>query len=122
MVNDPSSPPFNLEFTPGSADDPRLAQSQAIIQAAITGSAPKLYANAIGLALTPSDVILTAVCNGTPVCVLNLGLPTAAALMADLKIAIDDYERTSEQKVKSSGEINEIMQRVRAAAAQETKP
>jgi hypothetical protein len=83
------------------------------MQAAMTGGAPRLYANACGVAITPADVVITLLCNGAPVCVLNLALPTAKGLADDLAIAVTDYERTAEMSVRPLGQVAVSMQRVR---------
>lgn len=109
----PGRLPFGMQFPPPPTD-PAHAQLQAVMQAAIAGQVPRMYANAIGVGITPSDVILTVLWNGMAVCVLNLALPTARGLGEDLLSAVKDYEKTSEQSVQTSGHIAAIMQRVRS--------
>ena len=112
-------PPFAMQFAPAPSD-PNQAHLQAVMQAAMAGGAPRFYANAIAVAITPADVILTVICNGLPVCVLNLALPTAKGIGEDLLVAVKDYERTSGETVQSLGHIATEMQRSRGEAGGST--
>lgn len=112
----PETPPHNLgsamQFPPAPSD-PAQAHLQAVMRAAITGSVPRFYANAVGVAITPADLVLTMMCNGTPVCVINLAIPTAKGVADDVAVALKDYERTSEQTLMAIGQIAAAMQRNR---------
>lgn len=61
--------------------------------------------------MTPADIVLTVICNGSPVCVLNLALPTAKGVGEDLFKAVRDYERMSEQTIQAIGTVAATMQR-----------
>jgi hypothetical protein len=100
--------------------EPSQSQLQAMMQAALTSDVPRFYMNACGVGITPADMVLTLICNGIPVCIVNLAYPTAKAIAEDIAQAISDYEKTSEQKVTAIGPIAGTMQRVRAERGGDT--
>jgi hypothetical protein len=94
-----------------STNDPNMIQAQAQLQAALSAPIPRFYINGIGIAMTGSDLILTALWNGNPVSIINLAIPTAKGIAEDLAKAVTQYEETSEQSVKTLGQIVAAMQR-----------
>lgn len=95
--------------------DPIQAATQAAMQATLTGPFPRFYINGLGIAMSAGDMIVTMVCNGAPVGIINLSLPTAKGFAEDLTNAVKEYERISEQSVQTTGQIAATMQRVREA-------
>lgn len=116
-MSDRSFPPF-ANFPPPPAD-PAQAALQAAMQVALGGPYPRFYVNAVGIAITPSDLVLTLICNGSPVGIINMALPVAKATGEDLVSAVKEYERTGDQTVQTSGQIAATMQRAQTSGTKE---
>lgn len=112
----PPNPGSVMQF-PVPPADAMQAQLQAVMQTAMAGGAPRFYANAVGVALTPADIVLTVLWNGVPACIINLAVSTAKGIGEDILAAVKEYERLSEQTVQATGQIGATMQRVRDARA-----
>lgn len=118
-MSDATPPPSAgaVGLVPGIAfaptDNPAQAQMQAIMQAAMGMPIPRFYVNSVGLGMTPTDLIVTLMWNGQPVCNLSLALPIAKGLSEDLATAVIEYERASGQTVQSAGQIGAAMERNR---------
>jgi len=113
-MTEPSRPDAvsGMQFPPPPTD-PAQAQVHALMQAAISCGAPRFYANAIAMELTPSDMVLTVVWNGVVVAVINLSLPTAKGVGEDLLNGVIEYERLSGQTIQTTGQIAATMQHPR---------
>jgi hypothetical protein len=114
-MSDTTRLPSGIAFAP--TENPAQSQVQAIMQAAMGMPIPRFYVNSLGLAMTPTDLIVTLIWNGQPVCNLNLSLPIAKGFSEDLAKAVLEYERASGQTVQSAGEIGAAMQRAHSASA-----
>jgi hypothetical protein len=92
-------------------DDPgATAQMQAIMQAALHSTIPRLYVNSVGMLLTNTDLVITMFWNNIAVANVNITLPFAKGLAEDLNRAVADYERLSGQTIQPSGIIAATMQ------------
>jgi hypothetical protein len=100
------NPPFVAQL--GSTPGPEFAQQ--LIQAAMNTPGPKTYANGTALALTATDVVITALWNNIPVSMVTLAISTAKGLAADLSSAVAQYEVFTGSTVRTLAEISNAMQ------------
>jgi hypothetical protein len=81
-------------------------QQMQVVQLALQGGVPRLYANQFAIAQSASDIALVILTNGAPTGVLNLSYITAKSLLHDLSSAVDSYEKVTKRKVKTIDEIS----------------
>lgn len=102
--------PRMTDQAPKSAPIPQLQleqlQIQQVMQGALRGGLPQLYANGFGIAQTASDVSVVLITNGNPTGVLSMSYITAKSLLADLGRAVSTFETAVKSPVKTSAEID----------------
>jgi hypothetical protein len=97
-----------------------MEQAQLMVQSALSSSAPRIYANGIGLAMTGGDMLVTLWSNGQTVAVVNLPFVVAHSLVVDLGLALKDIEEAIGHPIPTPKEVGEGLARVvqaRASAA-----
>jgi hypothetical protein len=107
MSGDPASQPSGQASsgTPQSPAEIAQRQQLGMIQAAFHGSVQRYYTNGITLMVTPSDICLVLLNNGTPSITVTLSHPTAKQLQGDLQKLVGDLERVTGQRIKSLSEM-----------------
>jgi hypothetical protein len=90
---------------------------QAMIHGALSSPAPRLHANAVGLAVAGSDVLITLWANGQPVGVLNVSFTTAKSIAIDLSNLLKEIETAVGHQISTPKEVQEGIERVRRSQA-----
>jgi citrate lyase beta subunit len=94
--------------TPPPPEEQRR-QLEQVIQGALLGPTPKIYANAFGFAQTAADISMVAIVNGQPISVVIVPYVTAKSLVADLSMVLERFEQATGQKIKTLAEITSDM-------------
>jgi hypothetical protein len=81
------------------------AQQQAVVTAALRGAAPRLYANAVALVQTASDISVVLLSNFVAVGVVSMSYISAKTLRNELDKAIDNFEKAIDQQVPTIEEV-----------------
>lgn len=102
-----ASSPTNLRAT-GTFEIARH-QQEAMAQAALSGGAPRIYANGFIIAQTSSDIAVIMMSNSAVIGVLNMSHISAKSLSAELAEAVRNFEKATHQKVKTLAEVQEAL-------------
>ena len=73
--------------------------------------APELYANAIGVALGSSDVLLVLERNNLPVGIINLSFTSAKSLAVALGSIIAELEERSDREILTNEDITNLFEK-----------
>jgi hypothetical protein len=93
-----------LPAAPPSQEEQRR-QLEQVIQGALLGPTPKIYANGMGFAQTAADISMVATMNGQAVAVVIFPWVTAKSLLADLSQVVERLEQATGQKIRTASEI-----------------
>jgi hypothetical protein len=88
------------------------ARQQQIMQMALRGPVPRHYANGISVAMTPSDLSVVLLTNGSPTGVLSMSYITAKNLIDELTDAVKNFEKATSYKIKSVNEIDAELRKI----------
>lgn len=93
------------------------ADPSQIAQFALNPGLPRLYANGLVVGVTPYDFVLTLVCNGQPMCVLNIAPNMVKGMIADLSTAVADWEKAAGHAIVPPNVIADKFQEAQKARA-----
>ena len=91
---------------------PDAVRQQQLMQMALRGPVPRHYANGISVAMTPSDLSIVLLTNGSPTGVLSMSYITAKNLIDELTAAVQNFEKATGYKIKSVTEIDQGLRKV----------
>lgn len=95
-MTDQSAGPFTEE---------QRRQIEQVIQGALLGPVPKLYANGFGLAQTASDLSVVLMLHGQPTAVLTMSYVTAKSLVTDVSSVLASYEASTKQQLRTIADL-----------------
>jgi hypothetical protein len=98
----PKPPPRPAPMTPAQL---QRMQQQQMVQAALRGGAPVIYANGFAFAQTAADLSIVLFLNGSPTSTLNLSYAAAKSMISQLQRAVKNFEDASGQTLKTLEEI-----------------
>jgi len=82
---------------------------QERFKTALSAPVPHYYCNGFANSLTPTDVVIAAEQNGTPVFTLNISYTTAKSLSVKLGALIAALEAASERPILTNEEITKLI-------------
>jgi hypothetical protein len=89
--------------------DTSQQQQIAMAQAALTGGAPRYYANGFIMAQSLADLSVVLLTNGAASGVLTLSMISAKTLAVELANIVEGFEKSTGQKIPSMAEVEQKM-------------